>query len=367
MKKTTFLLLLAFGFITCQATVYTVSNYTPTTGQFADVQSAIDAASNGDTVYVHGSLNWYAYPGGLTISKQLVLIGPGFNPRKTNSVTATLEYSGPSCTIGGDPKCMSILPGASGTVIMGFSLSNRIDVAAGVNSITIRRCYFQGNICGAGVTFNGNDSGNVVVENYFKDARIACSNNSYLLIANNVFLIDVANGGPYGISNLNGSGSNRIITNNIFYSLYFNLNAVSNVVACDVTNNIFNQVNPNFASCNAANNINYNTTSIDPWNVNGNSDLGDNVLNTDPQFVNQALIDLGTFTLATDFFSLAPGSPCLSSGATDPDMGVEGGGIFNYVNADASMLPFIYSLHIPVNTVPAGGSIQIEVISKKHD
>lgn len=62
------------------ATVRTVSNNAGTVAQYTTIQAAVNAAVNGDTIYLHGST--VPYVGFTVTDKRLVVIGPGrvFHP-----------------------------------------------------------------------------------------------------------------------------------------------------------------------------------------------------------------------------------------------------------------------------------------------
>ena len=62
--------------IPASAEVWLVDSNTRNAADFRDLQSAHDAASAGDTLYVRGSS--VTYTGDLTLEKQLVIIGPGY-------------------------------------------------------------------------------------------------------------------------------------------------------------------------------------------------------------------------------------------------------------------------------------------------
>ena len=72
--------MLLFNVITLQAqTTWTVDN-TPNSGaQFSSIQAAINAASDGDTIYVQQSDITYNEPGNnIEINKDLTIIGAGY-------------------------------------------------------------------------------------------------------------------------------------------------------------------------------------------------------------------------------------------------------------------------------------------------
>ena len=71
--KTCLSILLAIGISTVAfSKVHTVSNNPDHPAQYPDVQAAITAALNGDTIYVHGSQ--FTYPD-FIVNKKLVLNG----------------------------------------------------------------------------------------------------------------------------------------------------------------------------------------------------------------------------------------------------------------------------------------------------
>src|SRR5690348_8515351 len=69
------------------ATVITVDNNANSPGQYSSLQSAINAASAGDTLYVSGSTSSY---GNFTLNKRLTLIGTGYNPIKQIPMVSSL-------------------------------------------------------------------------------------------------------------------------------------------------------------------------------------------------------------------------------------------------------------------------------------
>ena len=74
------------------ATIRTVNNNPGGLAQYSDLQAAINASSNGDSIYVHGSVN--SYGNSEVIDKKLTIIGPGMSPDKTTSLTAMVNFLG---------------------------------------------------------------------------------------------------------------------------------------------------------------------------------------------------------------------------------------------------------------------------------
>jgi hypothetical protein len=88
MKTIITLLCIALFAMNASATVRTVSNNANSPGQFTDMQAAIDASTNGDTIYVHGSPTTY---GNIYLNRSLTVIGPGYNPKKDLPLTASMN------------------------------------------------------------------------------------------------------------------------------------------------------------------------------------------------------------------------------------------------------------------------------------
>ncbi|MBK8494343.1 MAG: hypothetical protein IPL50_04475 [Chitinophagaceae bacterium] len=112
-----------------QAAIRTVSNNPATLAQFSIIQAAIDASSNGDSVFVHGSPDNYA---GFTIlNKQLVIVGPDWSPDKNLPHVATINSA---IILSGS--------GTTGTEIQGLTTTSTASVTIatlGINNIRFIR------------------------------------------------------------------------------------------------------------------------------------------------------------------------------------------------------------------------------------
>ena len=131
--------LLSIGTLTTR--VRTVCNAaitggTPNAGlRYTNLQTALDSAHVGDTIYVVGTQTDY---GSVNIVTRVTLIGAGYNVSglqyNYNSTVDQIEIDSTSNT--GDSL-------VSGTKIMGFYINNYLDNSgtAGINDIDIERCY----------------------------------------------------------------------------------------------------------------------------------------------------------------------------------------------------------------------------------
>ncbi|MEP7264551.1 MAG: hypothetical protein ABI772_08635, partial [Bacteroidota bacterium] len=84
MKKSLLFAIFSIAASNVFATVLTVSNQSPNPGQYTTIQAAINAATAGDTVYVHPSATHYAP---FNLDRKLTIIGNGFEANQVNPNT----------------------------------------------------------------------------------------------------------------------------------------------------------------------------------------------------------------------------------------------------------------------------------------
>lgn len=341
MKKTTTLLLLGFCTVILKAGVLTVNNNANSPGQFTSLQTAIDSANAGDSIYVHGSLVSY---GNVNVKKRLTFLGTGHNPNKTNNLVSEIGIM--------QLDTLSGVSGASGTRIIGFKL-NRVSGYGGnggTKNILIQRNYFTSS--GNKITITGknwtienniifptlvdvNGHSNIIIRNnIFSKAYITDSNQPTVLIANNVFL-----------------------SNSLSEALSFMSNAI-------IANNIFLGATPKGSSVDAntfSNNITYQT-SYDTIPFGTNMGSG-NFVAQDPQFVN---VLSNAFNYSYDF-SLQATSPGKNAGTDGSDVGIYGG-TSPFVDMTGSpAIPQMKSITIMNPVIPVGDSLQVIIKAKKQN
>jgi len=285
MKKTIFLTLVLslFALLSLKATVWTVSNNPFIPAQYSSMTEAISAATDGDTIYVHGSVTTY---GGFSLNKELHFIGAGYNPQKEHPHNS---YVGN----------ITLRTGADNSTFTGLS-TYQIYSQDVVNNIVIRRCRLRtsyiwvngtnyriyNNIIGGYITINSNSD--VIIQNNIIPGYIANSDDLSVVIKNNIFL---RNGNSF--SNID----NAIIANNIFYR--------SSPLGCEY--------------CSYNNNLTYNTTqNTIPYGTNIGSN---NIIDDDPLFV-----DVTTFNIDLYFdYHLDTDSPGIDAGTDNTNIGIYGG------------------------------------------
>jgi hypothetical protein len=346
-KKTILLIVLLFVINKTKATVITVSNAPNSPAQYNALQLAINAANNGDTIYVSGSLVSY---GDITIDRKLVLIGSGFNPQKEIPLTAQIN-------------ALDFISGSSGSSINGFTFIGSFPLSAcngavgaytilsstcGVDSISIKNNHITGSYPNLAVggnnwliernvigRINVVNNFNVMIKNNIVYHHISLSNDPSVAFSNNLF-INAANICFYDISN-------AVISNNIFYG--------AGPINC--INSIFNK---NLTFNTAQNTLPYGT----------NIGAG-NIINQDPQFSAIQSIDY-TFDFLDDYRLLLT-SPGHNAGTDGTDIGPFGG--FNPFPSSPiggePQIPQVKNMNINNTSLPLNGNLNINVKGKKQD
>lgn len=244
--KTTISITLVLCLVVCLVTPsfaikWVVNNNPGQAGNFTTAQAAHNGASVGDTLYFVGSTINY---GTLTMTKNLVLIGPGFFiSENTQIITNPNSVTILDCALNTGSQNSSII-GMTITNTNGFTQALNINVS----NVTIKRCLVT-NI----FKLNGSISGTVIEQNWI-----------------GLYIV-----GPPGALMLAGSTSNTIIRNNIIaQSLTFSIWSDQPQTALNVSNNYLGRgMLLNSASntlVNVTNNIIANGVNLNSVNVYNN-------------------------------------------------------------------------------------------------
>lgn len=339
--------------LTAQANVLTVSNNPANVAQFNTIQTAIDAAADGDTILVHGSPDSYA---GFTINnKKLAIIGPGWNPNKalpfTVNVVSAVALSG---------------VGSSGSELQGLSFYGNINInVAGINNVRFIRNRIHRQLFYMAPSGGGMLAGYLFESNWFEESAVI--SNNFISLQNMIFQNNIFyNTGIIGYSVGGFTNTvNVLFDHNLFYGGASTSREIfqNNTRFITLSNNIFIRNNPsnNLSSASFYNNVTFNTPNDQPWTVNNNFDGGGNLAGVDPQMNAQASVNSGVNDPLLDF-SIAAG-PANNSGTDGKDRGLlfETVGSLNWTNARTSRLPYIYSMQTITPTVAPGGSITVTV------
>ena len=341
---------LLFGVTLFAQNTWTVDNRPGTTAQFTSLQAAIDAAAEGDFIYIHPSATSYS---NVTLIKRLHLRGIGHNPELGNGLSANLSSLQLSTQSSSSPSGSSI----SGLNISSFQINSALQAFSDVviqnnriGSLTLTKgsnCIVQGNIFNpqfASAIFfgSGTNANNLISNNIFNsitngsasEACIAGVNES-TTVTNNIFIFNGTSGNP-GIFR---DSTNPIANNNIFV----------------LNNNVSNDFrNPNstvsFQNCLT---FSYGGQTINA--LNGNNNLN----NTNPQFVNIGTPENPAFTYNKNY-KLQVGSPAIDAGSDGDDLGIYGQGFLFQMKGYPFDLPYPTSINITNAVVEAGGNLSVD-------
>ncbi|TGE26226.1 hypothetical protein [Hymenobacter metallicola] len=308
-----------FATTSAEAKVWRVDNNTGTPGDFttASAASTDSRVVAGDTLYFNGSATNY---GSMTLSKKLVLIGPGYflteNPEtQVSALTAQLSS-------------VSFDAGSQGSEIMGF---DGTQVFVNTNNIVVRRNrnvyayvgYYVSNVSNVFVSQNyayyvvvGSGCTNIfITNNYITSSGLSSGSNSVVHVTQNVI-----------------DGPGLTTYNSFVYNNIMNSGSISG------TGNSYN------------NNL-CNSTQFPAGNGN-------------VQNVTMSNVFVGTGS--TDGkWKLKSGSPALGAGVNGEDCGMFGGNE-PYVLSGLPAIPSIWSFSQP-SVVPASGTLQIRIKANSHN
>lgn len=338
--KNILLLSFACGFsFLSQAKILTVSNNPNSPGQYTSLQTAIDSASNGDSIYVHGSSTSY---GNVTVKKRISLFGTGNMPNKVNTLVSQIGNISLD-TISG-------ISGGSGTKIMGFNLNRATGYSGsgGTKNILISRNYFISG--GTKITITG--TGWTIENNIIYPSSININNNGNVTIQNNIFS---------GSTIITSNQPTVVISNNIFFGTSPAFSVLNNAI---IANNIFSGTSPKGTGVNTntfSNNITYQT-AYDTIPFGSNTGSG-NIIAQDPLYTN---VLTNAFNYSYDF-SLQGTSPGKNAGTDGKDLGAYGGAKPFVDMTGTPAIPQVNSIVILNPVIQAGDSLKVVIKAKKQN
>lgn len=335
-----------------QGAVFVVDNAPGNGAPYQNVNTAINAAINGDTIMIQPSVTSY---GTVDVNKRLVLIGPGYYPENRNvTKITTLRFTNTS---------------ASGSIITGLQIAALQTLNSNVDNIVIQRNYF------------------------FGSALLQISHpSSGWLIEGNIFEEDNACGGCQAIR-LHSSSFNFTFRNNLIYSRFSSINNTRMFNDLNGTTNVIHNIiihrNPGYlfggtswgtASTNTLlqNNIIWVTNPAVNfqdgcnnciWNHNLTFSAGNtlpvlpgtgNIDNTNPQFLQVPNLNNPAFAFDNDY-RCTPGSPG-ATGASDGGMlGVYGGNYPFRNNVEPTGIPRMLDLILDNVILEVGNNASVRV------
>jgi len=358
MKKITTITLGLLISLSSFATVRTVNNYIANAAQYSDLQTAINAATVGDTLLIHGTPISY---GDITLNRRLCLIGAGCNLNSTVNIYNTLLGSINVDTINSTPK-YSI----SGFSMHGIQASNlNFLVVNGhptgnkANNVIISRCQI------GGIYPKGT---NYVIKNNFIIGSVYITPNSFtsnIVISNNFISGHINNG-----TSVTSYVPNVVVTNNIFTN--FAGGGAQPIINGLVSNNIFINSIPSASVGSVFNkNLTY-TGTVTQLNLppTGNTGSG-NINNTNPGFINvpNPTPISTTPAFANYNFAFATTAAGYNAGTDGTNLGITGGPYpWNGNNLDGrAQIPLMQELNINNSVINQGQQLNIEFKARKNN
>ena len=295
-----------FTSLSVHATQWSVSNNAAIPAQFSNLNVAVNSSLvlNGDTLIVQGSNT--AHPA-TTINKSLTIIGPGFNPNKTDISVANMS---------------NLTIAANNVHLIGLSMTNGHLMYTTVTELSVENCYFQFKDITNSGAFAGEKLVRSVIKNcvfYGSSINLNAQTGSSVLILNNVFHQYFGNSsirlssGQTLVSNCSfSSGANAPIQNMVGatfkYCIFYGGNNATFIQSCVFKKCLF-----------------WNLSSI-PGQASGSGNSGNiypDMIISDPMFVSVSPFNVFNF-LTTDYHLSSSSTGILT--VPPYQIGVYGGG-----------------------------------------
>jgi hypothetical protein len=313
----------------------------PSPPVYKTLAEAVDAAAAEDIIQVMPSAQSY---GEITLSKQVTLIGVGFNPDKAlPDVLSTVDQ-------------ITLASGASSVRLSGLVVES-VFYSHTLDGVLVDHCLL-GRFRESKISTSDSTHSNVVISNcvfypiqaFSEDDILSIQGaTSNVTIKNNVIFVKGLSSSERWME-LDGA----LVTNNIIAersSVSFSASGEFN--SCEVSNNIFyGDVKIQGEQTTYKNNI-ISSNSTDP--IKDTNTGSNNLMITTPLFEN--------FPFADDYersfdFRLKSDSPGKNAGTDGTDIGVYGGST-PFVSTGVS-LPIVRQISAPLQ-IPAGSNLEVEV------
>lgn len=333
MKKQILTLAFAVATIVAGATVITVDNNgNAPAGVESSLATAITNATVGDTILIIPSSTSY---GALTLTKQLTVIGVGFNPDMEIPFTSTVAG-------------ITIQPAASGSKIIGLYATGAISLGGASGAVS--DIVIENNRLNYITTSSITSLTNILIRQNLIQNQVnvqamifQVANQSNIMVTNNIFSSISTQATYYGPFVSTGGVT---FDHNLFLGAA-GQSAFYSLVNCVVKNNIFLGRNPGsqLASTNVLYQNNLSTdfafSSITETNIR----IEGNLDNATPVFDN-LIIGTVTYDYSMDP-TMTAGSPGENAGTDATNLGVSGG--TSPFKLSGSVLPVVRRFILPSN------------------
>ncbi|MBN2698492.1 MAG: hypothetical protein JXR52_06670 [Bacteroidales bacterium] len=305
------------------AASWRLNNNPAVDADFRTFADAHEAASPGDTIFIEGN-GHVAHYGNISITKKLVLIGPGYFLNENDSTYAHQNFA--------RFQSIYIQAGAQGTEVYGLYVytddANTCHMRIWASDVIVARNYFSSHIGYNEIYIAANVQNVTICQNFAYRVRIEGATASNLIIANNYISNSVS---------LNNS-SNAIITNNVVGLV------LDNVYNSEIKNNIIlsQQYSDPVSAGNSSNSIAFNLL---PGNLPAGNLGPGNIGNVNMSTVFAGYPEQGGHT-SDSRFQLKPDGPAVGAGEGGTDCGMFGGSL-PYVLSGLPAVPRIYEAVVP--------------------
>lgn len=332
--------------------VLIVDNNQGSGAQYTTVQTAVDAASAGDIIYLQPSPNSYGH---IQMNKSLKIYGIGHLPELNAGARANVG------------NIYFRTEDASGSKISGLNIQNIYldNTTFNNHDVVITNNRIRG-ISGNSTTSRANNA--IVSGNFFYDTSNTLAIDNYnsqnWIISNNTFSRANTYFGYYLFYRFNNT---TLFNNNIILTLQNgdsnqSIQLFNSCSGTQLSNNIFLFSGTDVTSINFASNTSLNFQNNLTYSFNTTLDAlsgTNNINNTDPQFV--AFTPGSTLNLPTNDYHIQSGSPAENAGTDGNDLGVFNGGFPFSIRGYPTELPYITDFVIFNNIISAGTSLNINI------
>lgn len=324
--------------------IITVDNNSNSSADYADLQTAVNAAADGDYIYIYPSEAMYAYNGTVNIiNKKLHFRGIAHHLQASSTINANINS-------------ITFMVGSSGSSVTGLRVrAINTNSASSVNNIVI-----QNNWIGSLSAGSYNHDNWIIEGNIFNGSLSSdnVTNNNWHIINN--FFDSTFNGGYI----LHYLSSDTVLRNNIFKlnsynGLYYNCkNTAQNNIFLVNTTSAFSLASTDSPSASHTKSLTYNYgTGGSVVALEGSN----NYNNTNPSFAT-APSPLNGFSVADDYH--VTNSTLVGTDGTQ--IGIFGQNFpFNKFGYSFQM-PYVEQLEILNTSVPASGTLQVNVTAKSN-
>lgn len=332
MKKSGFVAFMLLVLITnmADAGIWRVNNNAGISTDYINFITASNAAADNDTLYMESSVTSY---GNITLTKPLVIIGPGYFLTENPQTQANLNSAKLGTVIFNSTS--------AGSVILGMEITGQVTIIS--SNISIRHCRVASSI-----RINSTSSiSNILLSQCFITGNI--NNLTGSAQVTNVLISNCYLGSGEIYFPVSYSG---VISNNILRSTTgFYPDGILNVFNFNIINNIIYNGDVILNNSTVYNNL-CNATQIP-------------LINNNQQNIDMTQVFVGSTGNSTDGqYQLAGGSPAIVAGLEGVDCGFFGGNT-PYVLSGLPPVPAIYEVILPATGTNLNG-ININLKSKVH-